>query len=200
MQFFVKNRIGYTQIIVVSLLFLLLFSSHSWQEYSFLDMIIQWVGFVLIVITTLGRIWCFVYISGYKDDRLIQYGPYSLVRNPLYLFSFMGTIGLGLATENLVALALMVILFCVFYPSVVEEEESNLKSWYGETFEAYAQKTPRWIPDFKHYKEIEEYPVKPRIFIKAMLESMWFLLFFMILQVIENLHHMGILPVFLTIP
>jgi len=200
MQFFVKNRIGYTQIIVVSLLFLLLFSSHSWQEYSFLDMIIQWVGFVLIVITTLGRIWCFVYISGYKDDRLIQYGPYSLVRNPLYLFSFMGTIGLGLATENLVALALMVILFCVFYPSVVEEEESNLKTWYGETFEAYAQKTPRWIPDFKHYKEIEEYPVKPRIFIKAMLESMWFLLFFMILQVIENLHHMGILPVFLTIP
>jgi Putative protein-S-isoprenylcysteine methyltransferase len=99
---------------LLSLLFLLLFSSHSWQEYSFLDMIIQWVGFVLIVITTLGRIWCFVYISGYKDDRLIQYGPYSLVRNPLYLFSFMGTIGLGLATENLVALALMVIYFVSF--------------------------------------------------------------------------------------
>jgi len=200
MQFFVKNRIWYTQLIVTTILLILLFSSHSWREYTFFDMMIQWLGFILVVITTLGRIWCFVYISGYKDDRLIQYGPYSLVRNPLYVFSFIGTIGLGLATENLLALTLMVVLFCVFYPSVVDEEESKLKARYGKTFEAYAKKTPRWIPDFKHYNDIEEYPVKPRIFIKAMLESMWFLLFYMILQVIENLHHMGILPVFLTIP
>jgi protein-S-isoprenylcysteine O-methyltransferase Ste14 len=200
MQFFVKKRIGYTQLIVVSLLLLLLFTSHSWQEYTFFDMLIQWIGFILIVITTLGRIWCFVYISGYKDDRLVQFGPYSLVRNPLYVFSFIGTIGLGLASENLLALALMVILFSVFYPSVVDEEESNLKAIYGKMFEDYIKKTPRWIPDFKHFYELEEYTVKPRIFVKAMLESMWFLLFFLILQVIENLHHMGILPVFLKIP
>jgi protein-S-isoprenylcysteine O-methyltransferase Ste14 len=200
MQFFVKKRIGYTQLIVVSLLLLLLFTSHSWQEYTFFDMLIQWIGFILIVITTLGRIWCFVYISGYKDDRLVQFGPYSLVRNPLYVFSFIGAIGLGLASENLLALALMVILFSVFYPSVVDEEESNLKAIYGKMFEDYIKKTPRWIPDFKHFYELEEYTVKPRIFVKAMLESMWFLLFFLILQVIENLHHMGILPVFLKIP
>jgi hypothetical protein len=163
-------------------------------------MIIQWIGYTMIVITTLGRIWCFVYISGYKDDQLIQYGPYSLVRNPLYVFSFIGTIGLGLASENLLALALMVVLFCVLYPSVVDEEESKLKAIYGQIFEDYVRKIPRWFPDFKHFEQLEEYPIKPRIFIKAMLESMWFLLFFMILQVIETLHHMGILPVILTIP
>jgi hypothetical protein len=163
-------------------------------------MIIQWLGFIMVVITTLGRIWCFVYISGYKDDRLVQYGPYSLVRNPLYVFSFIGTIGLGFASENLLVLALMVILFSVFYPSVIDEEESSLMALYGKSFEAYRDKTPRWIPDFKHFTESEEYTVKPRIFVKAMLESMWFLLFFMILQVIENFHHMGILPVFLKIP
>jgi len=200
MQFFVKNRIWCTQIIVVLLLLLLLFTSHSWQEHTFFDMIIQWLGFIMVVITTLGRIWCFVYISGYKDDRLVQYGPYSLVRNPLYVFSFIGTIGLGFASENLLVLALMVILFSVFYPSVIDEEESSLMALYGKSFEAYRDKTPRWIPDFKHFTESEEYTVKPRIFVKAMLESMWFLLFFMILQVIENFHHMGILPVFLKIP
>jgi len=200
MQFFVKNRIWYTRIIAATTLILLLFSSHSWQEYTFFDMFIQWLGFIFIVSATLGRIWCFIYISGYKDDRLIQYGPYSLVRNPLYVFSFIGTIGLGLASENLLALVLMVILFCVLYPSVVDDEESNLKALHGNAFETYIQRTPRWIPNFKHYNEIEEYPVKPRIFIKAMLESMWFLLFFMILQVIENLHHMDILPGLILIP
>jgi hypothetical protein len=163
-------------------------------------MTIQWLGFMMLVATTLGRIWCFLYISGYKDDRLVQFGPYSLVRNPLYVFSFIGTIGLGFASENLLALALMVILFIVLYPSVVDEEESKLKAVYGKEFEAYIKNIPRWIPDFKHFNESEEYAVKPRIFIKAMLESMWFLLFYMILQVIETLHHMGTLPVFLMIP
>jgi protein-S-isoprenylcysteine O-methyltransferase Ste14 len=200
MNLFVKNRILYTKLIAVAILLLLLFTSHSWQEHTFWDMTLQWLGYIFIVTTTLGRIWCFIYISGYKDEQLIQYGPYSLVRNPLYVFSFIGTVGLGLASENLLALALMVILFCVLYPSVVLEEESTLKTIYGKAFESYIEKTPRWIPNFKHFNEIEEYPVKPRIFIKAMLESMWFLWFYMILQVIEEFHHMGILPVFVSIP
>jgi len=200
MQSFVKHRIWYTRLIAVATLLLILFSTHSWQEYTYFDMIFQWLGFIFIVTTTLGRIWCFIYISGYKEDKLIQYGPYSLIRNPLYVFSFIGTVGLGLASENLLALALMIILFCVLYPSVVEDEESNLKKIHGESFDTYASKTPRWIPNFKHYQDSEEYPVKPRIFFKAMLESMWFLWFYMILQVIENFHHMGILPVYLMIP
>ena len=200
MKSFAKNRIWYTRLIASMILLIVLFTSHSWQEYTFLDMIIQWLGYTMIVITTLGRIWCFVYISGYKDDQLIQYGPYSLVRNPLYVFSFIGTIGLGLASENLVALGLMVILFCILYPSVVDEEESKLKAIYGKSFEEYVKKIPRWIPDFKHFHQTEAYPIKPRIFTKAMLESMWFLLFYMILQIIENLHHMGVLPIILTIP
>jgi len=200
MKSFVKNRILYTKLIAIAILLLLLFTSHSWQEHTFLDITLQWLGYIFIVTTTLGRIWCFIYISGYKDDRLIQYGPYSLVRNPLYVFSFIGTLGLGLASENLLAFTLLVILFCVFYPSVVLDEETSLKAIYGKAFENYIAKTPRWIPNFKHFNEIEEYPVKPRIFIKAMLESMWFLLFYMILQLIEEFHHMGILPVFMTIP
>ena len=200
MQFFVKNRIWCTRLIVVTILVLVLFSTHSWNENTWWDLIIQWTGYSLIVITTLGRIWCFVYISGYKDDRLIQLGPYSLVRNPLYLFSCMGTLGLGLASENILALIFMIILFFFFYPSVIDEEEANLRERYGKEFDTYQSKVPRWIPNFKHYQSPEEYPIKPRIFLKSMLESMWFLWFYMILQIIEELHHMDILPVFLRIP
>jgi len=200
MNFFVKNRILCTRIIAIMTLLLILFTSHSWNENCFFDMAVQWIGYSLIFIATLGRMWCFVYISGYKDDQLIMLGPYSLVRNPLYVFSFTGALGLGLASENLLALLLMMILFCFLYPSVVEEEEEKLQRIYGELFENYKQKTPRWFPNFKNFQEPEEYLVKPRIFFKAMLESMWFMWFYMILQIIEKLHHMGILPILFNIP
>jgi protein-S-isoprenylcysteine O-methyltransferase Ste14 len=36
------------------------------------------------------RLWCSLYISGYKNSQLITSGPYSLCRNPLYFFSFVG--------------------------------------------------------------------------------------------------------------
>ncbi|MBF0449493.1 MAG: isoprenylcysteine carboxylmethyltransferase family protein [Candidatus Magnetomorum sp.] len=200
MNFFVKNRILCTRLIAAVILLLVLFSSHSWVENSLWDMLVQWTGFSLIFTATLGRIWCFVYISGYKDDELIMYGPYSLLRNPLYFFSFIGTLGIGLATENLLAFVLMIVLFCILYPAVVDEEESKLKDRFGSRFEEYQKKTPRWFPRIKYYYESEEYLVKPRIFFKAMMESMWFMWFYMILQIIESLHHLGILPVMFLIP
>ncbi|KPA13484.1 nickel-cobalt-cadmium resistance protein [Candidatus Magnetomorum sp. HK-1] len=200
MNFFVKNRILCTRLISIMILLLVLFTSHSWNENSFWDMSIQWIGYGLIVIATLGRIWCFVYISGYKDDQLIMLGPYSLVRNPLYFFSFTGALGLGLASENLLALILIMMLFCILYPAVVDEEESKLQERYGQLFDDYQQKTPRWIPSLKNFQEPEEYLVKPRIFFKAMLESMWFMWFYMILQIIEQLHHLDVIPVIFNIP
>ena len=200
MKFFVNNRNLCTRMAAVLILLLLLFSTHSWIENSLCDMLIQWTGYSLLFIATLGRLWCFVYISGYKDDELIMYGPYSLVRNPLYCFSFIGTIGVGLATENLLALTLVVVLFWIFYPSVVDEEESKLLKRFGNKFDEYQRKTPRWFPRFKNYNEPEEYPLKPRIFLKGMLESMWFMWFYMILQIIESLHHSNILPTIILIP
>jgi len=200
MHFFVKNRILCTRLIAIICLLVVLVSYHSWEENSLLDLMVQWTGFCFIVIATLGRIWCFVYISGYKEDELITIGPYSLVRNPLYCFSFIGAIGLGLATENVLSFSLMIILFCILYPSVIEEEESTLMRRYGDLFEDYQRKIPRWIPQFKYYNEPEEYMVKPRIFLKSMLESMWFMWFYMILQMIESLHQFNILPKFFLIP
>ncbi len=49
------------------------------------------IGFTLIVLSGVGRIWSSAYIAGLKSKRVISYGPYSIMRNPLYFFSSLGS-------------------------------------------------------------------------------------------------------------
>ncbi len=46
------------------------------------------IGFVFIVMAGVGRIWSSAYISGFKNGKVVKDGAYSLMRNPLYFFSF----------------------------------------------------------------------------------------------------------------
>src|SRR5882757_8547660 len=48
---------------------------------------VEWVGVVLIVLCVMGRTWASLYIAGRKGEKLVSDGPYSVCRNPLYLFS-----------------------------------------------------------------------------------------------------------------
>lgn len=104
----------------------------------------------------MGRLWCSLYISGYKDAALVTTGPYSLCRHPLYLFSLIGFSGIGLATRSLTLTILVVGAFLLTYPSVIRREETFLLSKFGSDFEAYAAHTPRLIPRFAHRDEPEE--------------------------------------------
>ena len=200
MKFFVKNRILWSRIFVIFILLLIIFSSYSWSKDSLLYFIMQWFGFVCVVIATLGRLWCTIYIGGYKEDTIITQGPYSIVRNPLYIFSFIGIIGLGSASQNIIALLLFIILFTFFYPFVVQNEENNLEKAHGELFVEYRKKTPKWIPRFSLYNRPPEYVVHLKNIDEAILSSMWFLWFFLILKIIEKFQELTWIPVLFTFP
>ena len=128
MDFFNKRRILSTRIFTVGFILLITFTADSWDPKDPVDLFIEWTGFIFLIIATLGRLWCSIYIGGYKNNRVINEGPYSIVRNPLYIFSFLGGIGLGLAAENLLVLSLVILLFIIYYPSVVYREEKDLEA------------------------------------------------------------------------
>ena len=55
----------------------------------------RWLGAGLIFVCISGRTWCSLYIGGRKNHELVTTGPYSVSRNPLYVFSIIGAIGIG---------------------------------------------------------------------------------------------------------
>ena len=198
--FILKHRVAVSRVVAVCLLLIILCSTHSWPVNSLTDLVLDTAGFVLIVICALGRLWSSMYISGYKTDTLIKEGPYSVVRNPLYLFSFAGALGIGFASGNVLVLGLLIIGFLLYYPFVVLGEEKELMDAHGDRFQDYMAVTPRIIPRFSLFKEPHTYAINAKIFRKSFFDVMWFFWFFIILQIIEWLHDKGILPVLFKVP
>jgi protein-S-isoprenylcysteine O-methyltransferase Ste14 len=116
----------------VGVALVLLFSEHLWQKGGWTDVILHVFGFALTGASAFGRIWVSVYASGHKNKELIIVGPYSMVRNPLYFFSFIGALGIGCASESIVILLLITLAFTIIYPQVVVAEEENLLRRFGE--------------------------------------------------------------------
>ncbi len=157
-------------------------------------------GLMLAGIGTVGRLWCSLYISGYKDSQLINAGPYSLCRNPLYFFSWIGFTGIGFATETLTLGIVLSVLFLIGYVPVIKGEEAFLQSRFGAGFSRYCELTPRFFPRLSPLNEPDSYTVNPRLFRRTMADVIWFVWILGFLEFVEALHEFHILEPLLRLP
>ncbi len=103
-----------------------------------------WIGVPISILGELLRTWASGYI--HKDQVLARDGPYSFVRNPLYLGSFL--VGLGISiVGGWIWVVIFVVFFLVVYTNLILYEEEKLKSIFGEEFEDYRRSVPRLFPD-----------------------------------------------------
>ena len=160
--------------VIIACAILLFATQPTWKHESTTGRLLELVSLLLIVIATFGRIWCSLYISGYKEHRVVCEGPYAIIRNPLYLFSFVGAVGLGLATMHLAILAIIAISFLLYYPLVVLAEERNLLQVFGDEYAQYQHQVPRFIPHRPSLVEPDTYPVRPRHVRRSMQQTFWF--------------------------
>lgn len=200
-QTFLTKRMLYTRLLIIFLAIpIALFSSpyvtDHWLGYAAM----KWLGYFLIATCVLGRSFCTVFIGGRKTYSLVALGPYSLVRNPLYVFSFFGILGICLEFGMITILIMTIILFFSYYSVVIAREEAWLTSNFGEKYKEYTKKVPRWIPRTLKMSMPETIEAAPRKVLKTMLDSSLFFLALPALELLDYLHKTGILPVLFRLP
>lgn len=79
-------------------------------------------------------------------QRLVTYGIFSWVRNPLYVGNFLAWMGFTVISGVLWFLPVAAIVFAIEYTLIVRYEEGVLETIFGDEYLAYKRRTPRWIP------------------------------------------------------
>jgi protein-S-isoprenylcysteine O-methyltransferase Ste14 len=200
-RIWVRNwRIHVTRTLIVFLIVLFCISDAGWDHFCpIVSPILFTVGCVLAGIGIMGRLWCALYIGGYKTQTLITMGPYSISRNPLYFFSFIGSIGVGLSSETFALAVIIAIGFLFVYPRVILQEETRLRQVHGPVYEEYARRTPRFFPRWSLLIEPEEYVTHPVKFRRHVVSAMWFFSVIVLLEFIEALREIGYIKPLITL-
>jgi protein-S-isoprenylcysteine O-methyltransferase Ste14 len=79
-------------------------------------------------------------------QRLVTYGVFRWVRNPLYVGNFLIWMGFVVVSGVWWFLAVAPVLFGVEYSLIVAYEEGVLESIFGQAYLDYRRETPRWVP------------------------------------------------------
>jgi protein-S-isoprenylcysteine O-methyltransferase Ste14 len=199
-DFFEGNRKLLTRAIVVACAAVAFLTHRSWEYGGPADIALRWAGYCMVLSGVLGRLWCTLYIGGRKNDELVTEGPYSMCRNPLYFFSFVAGLGITVTLQNLVVIALLVVGFALYYPSVIRAEEKRLAGLFGARFDAYRSSTPSFFPKPALYRSAETREFQPRMMKRALKDSIVFLAMPPLADLIGKLHESGYLPVLFRIP
>lgn len=161
---------------------------------------IEHAGIFLIFVAIAGRTWSALHIGGNKKVVLIDTGPYSIVRNPLYLFTLIGAAGIGAQTSSLAVAAVCTVVTAAVLVLVVSREEDYLRQRFGSAFEDYAARVPRFLPRFHGYRDVEQLTIQPKIVYRTFLESSCFLIAIPAVDAIELARYYGWIPDLLHLP
>ncbi len=185
---------------IAFLLLLLLFTQSRWFAVPNVHGPIEDTGLLAIVVCIMGRTWCTLYIGGLKKRELVVKGPYSVVRNPLYLFTTIGAAGIGAQTGSVILAFLCAAGSLVVFQVVARREEAYLKATFAAEFTDYAARVPRFWPRPSLWQEADELRVRPYLVRRTFLDACLFLLGVPLVDLIELLQRTGWLPVFIRLP
>lgn len=152
---------------------------------------VEAIGLACIALAIGGRAWCSLYIGGRKKAEIVDRGPYSVTRNPLYVFSFIGAFGIGAQTGSVVVGVAFAVGAIAVFLRTVGREEAWLQETFGADYDAYCGTTPRFVPDFRKWRDDEELVVKPVFFLRTIRDGLTLLLAIPVMEGIEWLQNGG---------
>ena len=190
-----KLRIVGLRLCFLPVVFMAIFVRPSWPTEGELAFWIEFVGYFFLLIGLLIRMWSALYVGGRKSKRLITEGPYSICRNPLYIGTFLLTIGAGLCFENPLMLFASLTLIVPAHLLVVRMEETHLEAIFAEEYRRYAGRVPRYWPRLRSYAAAETLTISTRAVRRIAADTVGVLLLPEVEDLLELLHDHGVIPV-----
>lgn len=113
-----------------------------------------WTGALVNLSGTGLRVWAMRTLGGYftravhvsTDQRVIETGPYRLLRHPSYTGAALAALGVGLAMANLAGVAILGGTFALGVSWRIHVEERALAETIGAPYLEYMKRTKRLIP------------------------------------------------------
>lgn len=117
----------------------------------------SWVFYLGIIIMIFGimvRQWSIAVLGRFfsptigvqEGQKVVDRGPYRLVRHPSYTGILLILVGVGLAFQSLAAILVILLIFSVAYGYRMNEEEKVLALELGDEYVKYTKRTKRLIP------------------------------------------------------
>jgi protein-S-isoprenylcysteine O-methyltransferase Ste14 len=113
-----------------------------------------WVGGLIVVGAILGLGWRSVRLvrgSGQSENpwkpttEIIESGPFSISRNPMYLQMVLVCVGFSIILWNVWILLLTPLCAWLLQRLVIAREEAYLERKFGESYLSYKRRVRRWL-------------------------------------------------------
>lgn len=117
----------------------------SWAYYLGIALMLAGIVVRQWAIAVLGRFFSGV-IGVQEGQRVVESGPYRLVRHPSYSGALLIMVGIGLAFQSWGAVLVIVLIFAVCYGYRMIVEEKVLVANLGDSYAEYMKRTKRVIP------------------------------------------------------
>jgi protein-S-isoprenylcysteine O-methyltransferase Ste14 len=195
-----RTRRRVLAVLVASLFALLLVGQSMFPPESIVHETIEMAGILLIFLGIVGRLWSTLYIGGRKSEEVVMGGPYSITRNPLYVFSTLAAAGVGAQMGSLTAMIGFALLCAAAFHIVILREERFLSELMGSPYRAYLTRVPRFIPDLSLYNEGDTGSFRPRLLLTTLLDGLVFLVAMPVFELIDGAQLAGTLPVLFKVP
>lgn len=117
------------------------------QQLQAIGLFVFIIGLVLraYAIVRLGRFFT-VNVAIAPDHRLVEAGPYRLVRHPSYTGALLAILGLALSTVNWLSILVMMVPIFAVFAYRMNVEERALIAGLGENYVSYIGRTKRLLP------------------------------------------------------
>lgn len=186
-----KSRMYDTRVLMGLTLLTGIFCKTMFPDETLAHESLDLAGYFLVTACAIGRVYSTAFIGGVKNDRLVTWGPYSVCRNPLYLFSLMGAAGIGLMSTSILAFCIIFFGFLFIYNRLIRREEEFLHARFGRAFTDYAARVPKLIPDFSKYACPGELTFQPKFLNRAVSDAVWWFVPLPLFEIAEKLqeHH-----------